>query len=113
MPLSEPLQLQVAGASTLGTLRNVSRGGVFVDAPEPIAADVEVRLDFSLPGTNRTLEPTAQVAWRAEPRDHPLGVGLGMRFLGLDSASVRVLEEFVFANTADLGLGLAEAGVPA
>jgi uncharacterized protein (TIGR02266 family) len=112
VPMSEPLQLRIADTRTHATLRNVSRGGVFIDAPEPIARNVEVSLDFCLPGTKRRLEPTAQVVWSAAPRNHPLGVGLGMRFLDLDTPSVRLLEEFVFANAAELGPGPAGSGVP-
>lgn len=95
-----------------GTARNLSRGGIFVEADCPTPPDTEVALEFALPEAAQQLHPTAQVIWRREPR---VGgpVGLGLRFLALDRASVAAIDAFVYERVptaSAAAAGLAAAG---
>jgi len=87
--------VQIDGASAWGTLRNLSRGGAFVETPSPIASNREVRLDFRVPGSRRAVHPTARVVWsrRSTTQDRP--VGQGLQFLDVDRASLSAIEQFV------------------
>jgi len=108
-PLREPVRIRLDAGDCWGTLRNVSRSGVFVDAPgvfaQEIAAQGELEIDFRLPGTQQLFSPTAEVVWRqpldadtaaSENAENPSAhVGLGMRFLALDADSLHELDDFV------------------
>ena len=79
---------------------NVSRGGVFIRTPEPLAPGRRVLLEVSLPdGT--PLEATGRVAWArrvlAPPGDHE-EAGVGIEFLGATSAGLTALEQLLIAG---------------
>jgi len=86
-----------------GTLRNVSRGGAFIETTTALPNRREISLEFKLPETQRTVRPTAQVVW-TRPGNSPGSVGQGLRFLSLDRTSLHALEDFVFDNAPSLAL---------
>ena len=76
---------------------NVSRGGVFVRTPEPLAPGRRVLLEVSLPdGT--PLEATGRVAWArrvlAPPGEHA-EAGVGIEFLGATTTGLEALEQLL------------------
>jgi uncharacterized protein (TIGR02266 family) len=76
---------------------NVSRGGVFIRTPEPLAPGRRVLVEVSLPdGT--PLEATGKVAWArrvlAPPGDHE-EAGVGIEFLGATSAGLEALDRLL------------------
>ena len=78
---------------------NVSRGGVFVRTPEPLAPGRRVLLEVSLPdGT--PLEATGRVAWArrvlAPPGNHE-EAGVGIEFLGATTLGLEALEHLLTA----------------
>lgn len=87
-----------------GVVRNLSRGGVFLETDCALARQAEVRLHFRLPGSPDLLMPSAQVVWgrRARP-DAPdpamLAAGFGLRFLEIDDAACRIVDDFVYERT--------------
>lgn len=99
-PLARPVRLWDRAHSAAGTLRNLSRGGCFVDSPEWLPAEGhELNLDFGLPGFPASLALSARLVWRrvvpgASQR------GGGFRFLGLDGATSRALARFVESSLA-------------
>jgi uncharacterized protein (TIGR02266 family) len=87
-----------------GIARNLSRGGIFVEAERTAALDAEVELRFELPDSRTAIAPTAEVVWCRErsPQHSP---GMGMRFLALDRASAQKIDEYVYqraGRTEDL-----------
>jgi uncharacterized protein (TIGR02266 family) len=76
---------------------NVSRGGVFIRTPEPLAPGRRVLVEVSLPdGT--PLEATGRVAWArrvlAPPGNHE-EAGVGIEFLGATTAGLAALEQLL------------------
>lgn len=77
-----------------GTARNVSRGGMFIEAHCDLDLKGEFSLEFRLPETRRRISPTGKLVWqRLQPGGRPDGFGL--RFIDLDASSQRMLEDFV------------------
>jgi uncharacterized protein (TIGR02266 family) len=88
------VRLQVALEEALGCARNLSRGGIFIEADATPAPETEVGLHFQLPGAEALLAPTARVIWRRRACvEAPAGMGL--QFLALDRTGGRRIEEFL------------------
>jgi twitching motility two-component system response regulator PilH len=77
-----------------GTARNLSRGGVFVEAGKELAPRSEVTLEFELPDSRVSVRPTAEVVWLDRDTDGS-PQGLGLRFLAMDGRTARYLDEWV------------------
>jgi uncharacterized protein (TIGR02266 family) len=94
-------EVQIEGPSELrhGIARNLSRGGIFVEAERTAAPQTEVALRFDLPDSKQPIRPTAQVMWCRE-RSPRSAAGMGMRFLALDRASVVRIEDYVYQRAA-------------
>ena len=96
-------EVHIAGASDVshGIARNLSRGGIFVEAERTAAPDTEVELRFELPDSRAPIAPTAEVIWcRERTREH--AAGMGMRFLALDRASAQRIDEYVYQRAGRL-----------
>lgn len=78
-----------------GTMRNLSRGGMYIEASWSAPPEVEMRLEFRLPEVGTPLSPTAKVIW-SRTRWNGLSAGMGVRFLALDAASAHTLDAFVY-----------------
>lgn len=79
---------------------NVSRGGVFIRTPEPLAPGRRVLLEVSLPN-GTPLEATGRVAWArrvlAPPGEHA-EAGVGIEFLGATAEGLESLEHLLTAD---------------
>jgi uncharacterized protein (TIGR02266 family) len=80
-----------------GTVRNLSRGGLFVTAARTVPPETEVELEFQLPEMHQVLHPTAKVIWRREGSERALE-GMGLRFLELDHDSAARIDEYVYTH---------------
>jgi len=89
-----PVRVAHEGVETWAVARNLSRGGIFVEAERAYPPQTEIRLEFPLPDGGAVLAPAASVVWVRLETDRGLR-GMGLRFLGLDGASARSLEHFV------------------
>jgi len=78
-----------------GTMRNLSRGGMYIEASWSAPPESEMQLEFRLPEVGETLSPTAKVIW-SRMRQDGVSAGMGVRFLALDAASARTLDVFVY-----------------
>jgi CheY-like chemotaxis protein/Tfp pilus assembly protein PilZ len=79
-----------------GTLRNLSRGGAFIETDVPLVCADEIGLRFQLPESPRTLQPSAEVVWRKHNyRATSRLNGAGLRFIDIDAKSTRVLDDFI------------------
>jgi uncharacterized protein (TIGR02266 family) len=94
-----------------GTLRNVSRGGVFVETGLPLGRHSEVALRFTLPEVGIEIAPTAEVIWRRDKPDRGEPAGLGLRFLDLDREARERLVDYVYDRT--LSRDVVHPGAPA
>jgi len=78
-----------------GTMRNLSRGGMYMEAGWAAPPDSEMQLEFRLPEVGEPLSPTAKVIW-SRRRRNGITAGMGVRFLALDAASAHTLDSFVY-----------------
>jgi uncharacterized protein (TIGR02266 family) len=91
-----------------GTVRNLSRGGIFVESEAPVAPGTEVALEFALPDLPLRLAPTAQVIW-LRPRQKATPPGMGLRFLALDGDSAREIDSYIYERAPSASLAPAAA----
>ncbi len=91
--LDQPVEISTRGQHFEGTVRNVSRGGLYVDAAVPMTLAEEVSLEFSLDGNGTVVTPTAQVVWS---KTDPQGVDhIGLRFLEIDAQTIEKLDHYI------------------
>jgi CheY-like chemotaxis protein len=102
--LTRPVRLWDREHSATGTLRNLSRGGCFVESAWLASEGHELNLDFDLPGFPSNLALSARLVWR-RLRPGRQKSGAGFRFLELDGATSRALGRFVDASLALGGVG--------
>jgi DNA-binding response OmpR family regulator len=91
--IEEPIEITARGQRIEGIIRNVSRGGLFIDAPVHFNRAEEVALSFELGERERKFSPTARVVWSG-----PLQNGhgrVGLRFLEIDAQTVHRLDHYV------------------
>jgi CheY-like chemotaxis protein/Tfp pilus assembly protein PilZ len=96
-----PVELKLGSQTREGRLRNLSRGGVFVETECYTQEDSELGLSFVLPETESEITPTAQVIWRRRNRDTATGNGIGMRFVDITGTSIRTLEDYVYGRAIE------------
>jgi Tfp pilus assembly protein PilZ len=89
-------------------MRNLSRGGLFIETSWEVPTRTEVHLRFRLPESGSEVSPTAQVIWHQESPGGLTGAGVGMRFLSMDGRALRTLDDYIFdrsrpASSAGLG----------
>jgi CheY-like chemotaxis protein len=92
--LARPVRLWDREHSATGTLRNLSRGGCFVESAWLASEGHELNLDFDLPGFPGSLALSARLVWR-RLRPGRQKSGAGFRFLELDGATSRALGRYV------------------
>ena len=93
--VARPVRLWDREHSATGTLRNLSRGGCFVESADWLPGEGdELNLDFGLPGFRESLALSARLVWRRVLPGGGRG-SAGFRFLELDGATSRALARFV------------------
>jgi len=97
VPMETSVRMNAAGSDAVGSARNLSRGGLFVEAECAAPIESEMNLQFRLPGAPEPINSTAKVVWRSESSD-PGPTGMGLQFLALDRRCVRSIEEFIYEN---------------
>jgi uncharacterized protein (TIGR02266 family) len=92
--LRTPVRLVSADADHWGMARNLSRGGMFIEADDMFDREKEMRAEFELPEAEGIFSPMVRVVWqRIAWREQP--GGLGVRFVDLDAPDARRLEDYV------------------
>jgi uncharacterized protein (TIGR02266 family) len=101
VPLAEEVRVRLvrAGSSAWGVMRDLSRGGAFVESHGKLPVDTEIDLDFKLPNVRRPLRPSAQVMWWGL---HPTSrtPGMGLRFLALDRSGDQQIDSYIHQFTS-------------
>lgn len=91
--IDQKIAITTRGRQIEGKIRNVSRGGVFVDTALQMTPAEEVALSFSLDGNGSVVAPTARVVWAQQGDD---GVDhVGLRFLEIDAQTVERIDHYV------------------
>jgi uncharacterized protein (TIGR02266 family) len=106
--LETAVRIRLPDEDAWGTVRNLSRGGLFVELDHSISPSTEVELEFRLPDGPTPLAPTAQVVWH-RPGTPGAPMGLGLQFLALDGASAQRIEAFVYEHLPAAPQGLLAA----
>ena len=94
------VRLSANGTDIWGWARNVSRGGMFVEAEAVLEPDSEFEIEFTVPDTSIVVQPTARVVWRQLPGDPQRTAGMGLQFLKLDREAEQWLEQYVYERGA-------------
>ncbi len=80
-----PLEYRNAGHLLVSYCTNLSRGGLFLPTPEPLAHGDELTLSLRVPGRDRPVSVDAVVQWTRE-KDSPGGpAGMGVSFRDVDA----------------------------
>lgn len=94
--LDAAVQLQLDSHTHEGRLKNLSRGGLFVETGCEVDGGCEIGLQFVLPESTTQFNPTARVVWKRKGKARQGTSGIGMRFVDISSDLVRKLEDYVF-----------------
>lgn len=93
-----PVELRNSILHTWGTSRNISRGGISVEADCELEPKSEVAVEITLPDTNIQLTPLTEVIWSHETLDNRT-MEMGLRFVSLDGPALRTLDDFISERT--------------
>lgn len=80
------------GQVTQARIEDLSEGGAFVDAPYPLNEGDELDFRLTLPGADEPIVGKACVVWRQQT------VGMGIRFVGLDTEEREQIKFYVAAE---------------
>jgi uncharacterized protein (TIGR02266 family) len=95
-----PVTVTSGARHIAGVVRNVSRGGAFIETEAPLHCSDEVELQFQLPESPVLIHPSAEVVWcRNRFESRSTGDGAGLRFVEIDGDSVRTLDDYVYERT--------------
>ncbi|HEY5648880.1 MAG TPA: TIGR02266 family protein [Nitrospiria bacterium] len=82
---------------------NISKGGVFIETPEPLPVQSEINMTLRLPGISHTITVKGKVAWTYD-RDKISGemrTGMGIRFINLSAEERNVLMDYLSKISQD------------
>ena len=82
----------------------ISEGGLFIPTMNTYALGDEVDIDLTLPGRNEPLRIEGQVVW-ITPQNalHHVLPGIGVRFIGAHTKTVRETIESVLDSSTEVG----------
>lgn len=93
--IDAPVAIRSGPRHAEGRVRNVSRGGAFVQAELPLVIHTELAMEFALPGTDARIAPTARVMWARASASSSGPAGAGVRFIALDGRAAQDLDDYV------------------
>jgi len=79
-------------------IRNISRGGLFIETKNPLELNTELKLKFRLPGCDAPIKATGVVVWTVEPEDataNSAAPGMGVRFGDLSEHDMSMIDSMV------------------
>lgn len=85
-------------------IRNISRGGVFVETREPLALGSNLKLKFRLPGSDRPIQAEGVVMWVIEAQENMADghvPGMGIRFGSLSEQDMAMIDELVLGELTE------------
>jgi len=81
---------------------DISSGGLFVKAEQPMMVDDTLDISFTLPDPKRLIECSAKVAWvnsSSHPIKKTLPSGMGIRFVNLGIGDLHAIRNFLMSNS--------------
>ena len=81
-------------------IKNISEGGVFIEAAFPFALEEIIEFDFSLPGSKGMIHVRGVVRWSNDGRIPGAPVGMGVEFLEVHSKNRSTILAFVDKEVA-------------
>ncbi len=96
--IATPIELRNELLHTWGTARNISRGGIYIEADCELEPKSEVAVALTLPESAIEINPIAQVIWSRDAADLRC-TEMGLRFLSIDSDTMRQLDQFISSRT--------------
>lgn len=97
VPCRSHVSCRVGRRTIAGASSNLSKGGLFIAAEEPVAPDDLLDVIFSLPKTpERLIKVKGRVAW-VNPKNKisPLPVGFGVQFVALSRQESTAIGDFI------------------
>lgn len=90
-----------AARTVSGTIKDLSRGGIFLQMPLPLfPVGGELPLKLMLPGDPRVFDATGEVRYHAALPPEDGGPGMGIKFLRLPREAEEAIGKFVDAHLA-------------
>ena len=85
-------------------IRNISRGGVFIETRSPLELGTSLKLKFRLPGSDRPITAEGVVAWlvdsdEAEQEKSP--PGMGVKFGTLSETDLEMIDALVLTEMSE------------
>lgn len=99
VPIDAEVRLSTEDGESWGWARNISRGGMFVEAESLLEPDTQLAVEFLMPEHDVSVSPTARVVWRRPPAPE-LTPGMGLQFLKLDRDLAQWLDEYVYQQAS-------------
>ena len=94
-PLFVEVEVQDRSGVYFYRARNISGGGVFIDAPVPLEEGTEINLKFQLPG-GEVVAVHGQVIWTTRMAGVPVPYpGMGVAFRNLEPAAQNAIQTYV------------------
>jgi type IV pilus assembly protein PilZ len=78
-------------------MRNISKGGVFIQTEEPLDLGTVLALTFQLPGQENLIKIKGKVVWY-NPAGGIQNSGMGVQFTEMPEEDRHILEGFIEAN---------------
>ena len=108
--IDAPVTIRSGPRHAEGRVRNVSRGGAFVQADLPLVVHSELAMEFALPGTDAQIAPTARVMWARGSASSCGPAGAGVRFIALDGRAAQCLDDYVHEHRTQATAVAASSG---
>jgi len=107
VPIAMPVQFELNGKFVSGSTRNLSQGGVFIEAPEYLSNGDSTRVRMQFDDESTPIEVEGEVVWvgdishstfgfpRARENTEEVPKGMGVRFREMQHQSQHTLACFV------------------
>ena len=79
-------------------IRNISRGGLFIETRRPLPLGTELKLKFRLPGSDIPIKTSGVVMWTVEAEeatDRKSAPGMGVKFGDLSEDDMAMIDRLV------------------
>ncbi|HEV8662373.1 MAG TPA: TIGR02266 family protein [Candidatus Methylomirabilis sp.] len=96
IPVELPVEYAVTDRFVATSCLNISRGGIYVQTPDPPSLNREIILRFTIPGNAVPLRLRGRVVWsNPHAGRNPFPPGMGVQFLDLGAAQAARLDDFI------------------
>lgn len=82
-------------------IRNISKGGLFIETRKPLPLGTQLKLKFRLPGSDRPIETDGVVQWVIDSSSGDSKPGMGVQFGSLSDADMDMIDRLVIDDLPD------------